>query len=297
MARDYGKVRAQFWESESLRELSVQAKFLALYLLTSPHTNAIGCFRLPVAYIGHDTSLTKEALEKAFAELRLAKFALPCERAPWIYIPNYLRHNPPENPNVWRKCVKELDALPGEITAASIIAAELYDMAGEDRMTKEGSKSRVTDEERTKLKRFEDCFETVSNRLTPLPCPIPSPSHDLAKEDLPPKGGVSKPKGYPEDFEVFWKAYPTDPNMSKKEAGKQWAKLPPDKRVQATASLPAFKIYCEKNSDWYRPIYAERYLSEEKFEGHAAGQVIRPTAFNSAEEQENQRRLKEKFGG
>lgn len=268
MARDYGKVKQQFWESESLRGLSIPAKFLALYLLTSPHTNAIGCFRLPIAYICHDTELAGEAMEAALAELLAARFAIPCERLPWIYIPNYLHHNPPENPNVWRKCVKELDGLPGEITAASRIAAELYDMAGEDRMSKDSNKTRVSDEEKTRLKRFEYGYETVSDRLAPLPCL--NLDHDQAKKVLPDKSGVSKPKPYPEDFEVFWKAYPTDPNMPKKPAFRQWQRLSPEQRFAAIAAIPGFIRYCSENKRWYRPIYAERFLSQEKFEGYAA---------------------------
>jgi hypothetical protein len=217
MSRDYGKVRAQFWESESLRDLSVQAKFIALYLLTSPHTNAIGCFRLPVAYISHDTGIAGGALEKALAELRAANFAIPCERVPWVYIPNYLRHNPPENPNVWRKCVKELCGLPGEISAAATIAAELYDMAAEERMSRADSKTRVSDDERAKLKQFENGFDTVSPRLTPLPCP--NLSLVRTEPTLPDKSGG---EGDDLAFEEFWKAYKPPPNSKKPEGRKAW---------------------------------------------------------------------------
>ncbi len=144
-----------------------------------------------------------------------------------------------------------------------------------------------------------DCSETLAERYqSAIPEKETQVETEIEKDLLPPRGGVSKPKGYPEDFEVFWKAYPTDPNMSKKEAAKQWAKLTPEKRQRAIASLPAFKIYCDKNHDWYRVIYAERYLSEEKFDGHLdTGQVIRPSAFNSPEELAAQQRWKEKFGG
>jgi hypothetical protein len=114
---------------------------------------------------------------------------------------------------------------------------------------------------------------------------------------LPDKSGVPKSKKYPDDFEEFWKAYPTDANMSKKAAAKQWARLDPDRRRQAVAAIPAFKAYCAQNHDWYRPIYAERFLSEEKFEGFLAATVIRSTAFNSPEEIEAQRRQYEEAYG
>lgn len=81
----------------------------------------------------------------------------------------------------------------------------------------------------------------------------------------------SKPKGdYTPGFEQFWKAYPTDPNMSKKDAFAVWKKLSTDKRVAAIAGVPGFKRYCDENKAWYRPVYADRFLSKEKFEGFGA---------------------------
>lgn len=276
MSRDYGKVRAQFWDDDILRELSIEANFLALYLITSRHTNAIGCFRLPAAYIINDTRLDKKALEKALAELREAGYALPCERGPWIYIPKFLRHNSPENPNVWRKCVKELDELPGEVTAAASIAAELFDLAGDERMCRDGAKGRVSEEERTKLKRFADRSETVSKRLLPLSLPNHSePNHltsafaDPSKHDPQPE---PKRISYPEAFEAFWREYPTDALMSKKKAHAQWCRLDQASRDAARAAIPAFKDHCRKNPT-YRPVHAERFISERRFDGFNGGNV------------------------
>lgn len=69
-------------------------------------------------------------------------------------------------------------------------------------------------------------------------------------------------------FEAFWKDYPTDKNMSKKAALAQWKRLSPEKRAAAIAAVPGFKAYCAANS-WYRPVHAERFLSQERFEGYA----------------------------
>ena len=74
---------------------------------------------------------------------------------------------------------------------------------------------------------------------------------------------------YPDDFEGFWAAYPTDANMSKKEAHDVWRRMPADARSKATASLPAFVAHCRANPD-YRPIHACRYLTKERYEGFAA---------------------------
>lgn len=92
---------------------------------------------------------------------------------------------------------------------------------------------------------------------------------DKKEEQLPVEAAASKQKSYPEAFEQFWKAYPTDNNMPKKPAFKAWGRLAPEKQTAAFAAIPGFKAYCAANS-WYRPIYADRFLSQEKFEGYAA---------------------------
>jgi hypothetical protein len=216
MTRDYGKVRAQFWDDDALRELSIEANYLALYLITSRHTNAIGCFRLPIAYILNDTRLDKKSLERALAELHQAGYAVPCERTPWIFIPNFLRHNPPENPNVWRKCARELSELPGAITAGQIIADELLAMAGEDRMCKDGSKYRVSDDEKNKIQLLRDGFDTLGEGLKPLP----SPNLTLSKPTLPADAGCVR--GEDPEFEQFWKTYTPPPNSKKPDARAAW---------------------------------------------------------------------------
>lgn len=70
---------------------------------------------------------------------------------------------------------------------------------------------------------------------------------------------------YPEDFEAFWSGYPTDPIMSKKKAFEQWGRLSPDDRKAASGSVPGFRDYCQSHPD-YRPVHAERFLSQRRFE-------------------------------
>lgn len=79
----------------------------------------------------------------------------------------------------------------------------------------------------------------------------------------PAKGRIS----YPSDFEEFWKGYPVDANMAKKEALTAWRRLPLDDRQKAIQSLPGFRAYCAKDPT-YRPVHACRYLSQQRFLGH-----------------------------
>jgi uncharacterized protein YdaU (DUF1376 family) len=75
-----------------------------------------------------------------------------------------------------------------------------------------------------------------------------------------------KRASYPQAFEDFWKAYPTDRLMSKKEAAAVWSKLTPEDQQLATKAVPEFVGYCAANPT-YRPVHACRFLGQRRFDG------------------------------
>lgn len=77
---------------------------------------------------------------------------------------------------------------------------------------------------------------------------------------------------YPENFERFWSGFPTDANMSKKQTFAEWEKLSAEDRDKAILSCRPFRTYCSARPD-YRPVHANRYLAQGRFEGHAAVSV------------------------
>lgn len=97
--RDYGKVFATFWTSDTTSSLSDDGKMLALYLMTSPHTNALGCFRLTDGYVTDDMHWAPERVREGFAELFRKGFANRCETSGWVLIQKHMAWNRPENPN------------------------------------------------------------------------------------------------------------------------------------------------------------------------------------------------------
>jgi hypothetical protein len=110
--RDYGRVYSAFWQSPEIRELPEDARTLALYLLTSPHGNLIGCFRLPDAYAADDLQWTAERVSEGFAKLADVAFVRRDEATKWVFITKYLKWNAFENPNVARAAHKALDQVP-----------------------------------------------------------------------------------------------------------------------------------------------------------------------------------------
>ena len=114
---------------------------------------------------------------------------------------------------------------------------------------------------------FDLLKQNGSTRAQPLPLPLPEQNEDASHLCTKPPRRRSS---YPSDFDDFWSAYPTDPLMSKKQAGAQWSKLTPDDRSLAMQAVPGFVAYCRANPE-YRPVHAVRFLSQRRFEGFLVG--------------------------
>lgn len=108
--RTYGKVKITFWDDDRIKKLSDSGKLLAVYCLTCEHSNAIGCFRLPVGYIETDLGWDKAKAQAALTELIASGFALYDEVSAYLLMPRYLEHNPIENSRVGKMCVSLINA-------------------------------------------------------------------------------------------------------------------------------------------------------------------------------------------
>lgn len=97
---------------------------------------------------------------------------------------------------------------------------------------------------------------------------VPTLPTEASEHSPKPAKPVRTRNAYPEKFEEFWSGYPTDANMAKVEAFKAWGRLTLADQELATKSLPAFRAYCSSHPD-YRPLHANRYLAQRRFEGHA----------------------------
>jgi len=112
--RDYGKVHSSFWSSATIRGMSEDARTLALYLLTSPHSTIVGTFRLPDGYASEDLRWTPKRVAEGFRELSGKGFAKRCETTKWVWVVKHLDWNPPENPNQRKSAGKVVLSIPDE---------------------------------------------------------------------------------------------------------------------------------------------------------------------------------------
>jgi hypothetical protein len=112
----YRKIEVRMWGDEKFRMLSPlppSGQSLWLFLLTGPHTGPIpGLFRVGRAALAEELGWPQEAFDKAFDEV----FRLGMVKADWkarvVWIPNAIKCNPPQSPNVVRSWASELHLVP-----------------------------------------------------------------------------------------------------------------------------------------------------------------------------------------
>lgn len=124
--RDYGRVYSSFWQSPEIRALTEDARTLALYLLTTPHGNLVGCFRLPDAYAAEDLQWSLERVSEGLRKLVDVGFVTRDEGTKWLFVTKYLKWNRFENPNVATAARKAFDQVPS-LPLKSLLALALLE--------------------------------------------------------------------------------------------------------------------------------------------------------------------------
>jgi hypothetical protein len=114
--RPYGRIFVRYWTSPDIVDLNGDSKLLGAYLLSSPHSNMLGCYRLPVAYVVDDLKMGSETVLKGFRNLSNKGFMTHDLDLSWVLIRNFLKWNPIENPNQGKAAAKLFDEVPVKST-------------------------------------------------------------------------------------------------------------------------------------------------------------------------------------
>lgn len=111
MAR-YRKIACQMWNDEKFRMLSDSGKLCFVFVLTHQNMTSIGAMRATIPGLAAELGWTAEAFREAFQEALSKGMAKHDETASLIALPQFLRHNPPESPNVVKSWESQLELLP-----------------------------------------------------------------------------------------------------------------------------------------------------------------------------------------
>lgn len=131
MAR-YSRIDRSMWGDAKFRSLSrpaPNARDLWIFLLTGPHNTCVpGLFTLGEAAMAEAMEWPMPATRKCLKEIEDAGMVRLDRAARLVWLPNALKHNPPENPNVvagWRHPWSELPECSLKDEAREAIRATL----------------------------------------------------------------------------------------------------------------------------------------------------------------------------
>lgn len=236
----YRKIDPRIWNDEKFRSLSDQGKLVFLFILTHPHLTSLGAMRASLDGLASELGWTSKGFRERFAEPFRNGLLRVDERASFVVAPNFLKYNPPDNPNVVVSWKHSLDLLP-ECTLKNELIKRVKQLV--ERLPK-GFAERLP-EVFAKPSRTQE--QEQEQEYTPI---VPS--------------DVRTP---PNAFDSFWKIYPR--KIGKLAALKAWKKIKPSPdMVEAIMKAIEEQAVCEqwsKDNGQFIP-YPATWLNQGRWE-------------------------------
>ena len=112
MTATYSRVYHRIWSNKEFRNANPDARFAALYLLSCPHRNTEGLFRLPIPFAMFDLQWDQQRTETAFAALETMGFIERDEDNDLVLLVNALKWQPPAGTPRIKGAVNAMSELP-----------------------------------------------------------------------------------------------------------------------------------------------------------------------------------------
>ncbi|CAN7259496.1 hypothetical protein LJR130_001061 [Variovorax sp. LjRoot130] len=219
----YRKIDQRIWNDEKFRALGDDAKLVFFMLLTHPAMTMLGAMRTTVAGMAEELGWSTEGFREAFQQVLSRGMAEHDPKAHLLALPNFLRYNKPESPNVVKGWASAVDLLPECALKTRVVA-----------------RSRAYAEGMTEG--FRDAFREAFPEAFTKPMPNQEQEQEQEQEKTLSPSLERKPVAAPPVdrppaardmlFEEFWKAYP-------KKVGKDDARKAFDKRSPTRALVAA----------------------------------------------------------
>ena len=108
----FTKIDELVWTDEKFKTLSDDGKLLFLFALSCPHRNILGLYVLPIPYGAYDLGWDVKRFSKGLRELLEKGFINYCFNTNIVFLKNFLKYNPIENPNQVKKAIADLKSIP-----------------------------------------------------------------------------------------------------------------------------------------------------------------------------------------
>lgn len=275
----YTRVESKFWQDEKMRAVTDDARYLMLYLLTSPHRNIMGFYFLPVPYACFDLGWDEKRFSKGLNELLEIQVIRYDQGSHVVLIQNYLKHNPLENPNQVKSAIDRLEEMPqtslfrefarilGQSDKPFIkpLIEHLQERIGQP-VTVTGSVTVTVDKDICASEAAQESKCTPEGDGVEAEKVTATPDGDKLSEKSGPRSPF-KSKRQEQLFDEFWAEYPK--KRSKGQAEKTWVKIKPDEQlfeaIMTGLKRAKTSVDWQKNNGQYIP-YPATWLNAKGWE-------------------------------
>lgn len=108
----YHRVFSRLWVNPVYRSCSEDGRHALVYLLTCPHRNTEGLFRLPIPLAAYDLGWQHDRTDRAMAELETAGFIALDRDTDLVWLVNAVKWNAPRGPKQIKGAVNVLAEVP-----------------------------------------------------------------------------------------------------------------------------------------------------------------------------------------
>ena len=108
----YRPIDARFWTDPKIRELNLADRHAFLYLLTNPHTNMLGLYRLPLPYMADDLQQSLNTCRTVVERLSNANLIVYDQPNGMVFVRHFLKYNLIKGNNREAGAVNKLQELP-----------------------------------------------------------------------------------------------------------------------------------------------------------------------------------------
>lgn len=221
----YRKIDPRIWNDEKFCALTHMGKLVFLFLMTHPHMTALGAMRASLPGLAAELKMNEKAFGIAFGEAFAKGIVEHDPIASFIALPNFLKYNGPESPNVVKAWASSLDLVPECNLKNKLIQrvkgfAEALPEAFMEALPEAFAKSMPYQEQEQEQDKYISSTVGVN--------------------------GANGVHGYSPDFETFWAAYPK--KKGKGDAFAEWKKNrhPPVEHIVAVLER------AKKTTDWIK---------------------------------------------
>jgi hypothetical protein len=248
-----------------VRGLSDQGKLLATYLLTGPHSNSIGAYLLPDAYVADDLGWSPAVVSKAFKELAAHGFAKRFGDGRHVVVCNFLRWNPVENPNVGKGALKQLAQLPADLALQHVIdGLALYSQHFPNGLETVSERSRNMEPNRTDPEpEPEPSVCAAPSALAPAVVSLPTNRFQTTSEEVP----ITQ-----QQIDDYAATYPAADVLQQFRQMRRWLLDNPNRRKTAAGMTKFINSWLSREQDKaHGNGKSQLSFAEQKFDRLSAG--------------------------